>query len=170
MSTPENSSLTFKCIFGSATYCTQYLLNIFYWHQTSKQSLPQIPKVKVEVEGRWQRPLCLLGDPVCDTCLPPWVQSAALVLHHPGVLPQLPLALQQVSRALWKVRITCKIRRERGHFITGQCVARLEGLPCSLQAAEISSQLPKLEDLRGCKGFHQDLLPASGGGEKLWNA
>ena len=161
--------MTFKCILRSATYCTQYLLNFFYWHQTSKQSLPQIPKVKVGVVGRWPRPRRPPGDQVCDTCLQPWDQSAALVLHHPGVLPQLPLALQQVSLAFWKVRITCKIRRERGHFITGQCVARLEGLPCSLQAAEISSQLLRPEDLRGCKDFHQDLLPASGGGEKLWN-
>ena len=140
-----------------------------YWHQTSKQSLPQIPKVKVEVAGRWPRPQRPPDDPVCDTCLSPLVQSAALVLHLPGVLPQLPLALQQVSLAFWKVRITCKSRRERGHFITGLYVARLEGLPCSLQAAEISSQLPRREDLRGCRGFHQDLLPASGGGERLWN-
>ena len=162
--------MTFKCIFGSATYCTQCFLNFFYWHQTSKQSLPQIPKVRVEVVGRWPRPQRPPDDPVCDTCLPPLVQSAALVLHLPGVLPQLTLALQQVSLAFWKVRITCKSRRERGHFITWLYVARLEGLPCSLQAAEISSQLPRLVDLRGCRGFHQDLLPASGGGEKLWNA
>ena len=53
LSTPKNSSLTFKCIFGSATHRTQFLLNLFfYWHQTSKQSPPQIPKVKMEVEGR----------------------------------------------------------------------------------------------------------------------
>ena len=161
--------MTFKCIFGSATYRTQCLLNFFYWHQTSKQSLPQIPKVRVEVAGRWPRPQRPPDDPVCDTGFSPSAQCAALVLHLPGVLPQLTLALQQVSLAFWKVRITCKSQRERGHFITWLYVARLEGLPCSLQAAEISSQLPRLEDLRGCRGFHQDLLPASGGGEKLWN-
>ena len=125
--------------------------------------------MKVEVEGRLPRPQRPPDDPVCDTCLPSLVQSAALVRRLPGVLPQLPLALQQVSLAFWKVRITCKSQRERGHFITGLYVARLEGLPCNLQAAETSSQLPRLEDLRGCRGFHQDLLPASGGGGKLWN-